>query len=140
MTQPNTLDATLANDQDPPEVVAPDSDIDAAESDTEPIVRKLRDESAKHRTRAKDAESRVDELSREVFRLKVAALDKLADVTDLPYSPDLLDDDALAAAVDELIATRPHYAKRIRPNGPVGQGNQGSHQSGPSFANLLQQN
>ena len=79
-------------------------------------------------------------MSRELFALKVTALDKLEDVSDLEYNPDLLTDpDALAAAVDELIAKRPHYAKRTRPSGSVGQGNRGESAAAPTFASLLQQ-
>lgn len=146
MTHPNNgPDATAANERDTFEVVVPDGVVDGAEEDTESdsypaeVVRKLRDENAKVRTRAKDAEQRTDELSRELFALKVAALDKLADVTDLEYNPDLLaDPDALAAAVDELLAKRPHYAKRTRPSGSVGQGDRGGSAAAPTFASLLQ--
>jgi polysaccharide pyruvyl transferase WcaK-like protein len=147
MSNPNTgPDATLANEQDPSDVVTPDSDSNAADDDTEPetypaeTVRKLRDENAKFRTRAREAETRVDELSRELFALKVASLDKLEDASDLEYNPELLaDPDALAAKVDELITARPHYAKRPRPSGSVGQGNRGDSAAAPTFASLLQQ-
>jgi multidrug efflux pump subunit AcrA (membrane-fusion protein) len=135
---------TLANGSDPSNVVTPEADLRAAEDDTEPetypadVVRKLRDENAKFRTRSKDAEQRVDALSRELFELKVSALDKLADVTDLPYNADLLDDpDALASAVEDLIAKRPHYAQRPRPTGSVGQGTRRGTAPTPTFGSLL---
>jgi hypothetical protein len=139
MAENDPLDSPSANEKTLSDVDTPEVDPEAAEGDTDPIVRKLRDESAKYRTRAKDAEARVDTLSRELFNLKVAALDKLADVTDLEYNADLLDDpDALALAVDDLLARRPHYAKRNRPSGPVGQGDRGDSAAAPTFAALLQ--
>ena len=47
---------------------------------------------------------------------------KLADPTDLEFDEDHLDDpDALAAAVDDLLARKPHLASR-RPTGEIGQG------------------
>lgn len=145
MSNPQTgPGATPANEMDPSDAVSAGSVTDAAERDSEAenypaeVVRKLRDENAKFRTRAKESAQQVDALSREVFALKVAAFDKLADVTDLEYDPELLaDPDALAAAVDELLAKRPHYAKRNRPSGAVGQGNRGGNAAAPSFADLL---
>ncbi|GAB7068766.1 hypothetical protein H7J06_05925 [Mycobacterium hodleri] len=139
MAENDPLDSPSANEQAPSGVDTPEVDSEVAEDDTEPLVRKLRDESAKYRTRAKDAEARIHTLSRELFALKVAALDKLADATDLEYNADFLDDpDALALAVDELLEKRPHYAKRNRPNGAVGQGDRGDSVAAPTFAALLQ--
>jgi hypothetical protein len=72
-------------------------------------------------------------LSRELFALKVTALDKLEDVSDLEYNPDLLTDpDALAAAVDELIAKAPslrqaHAPERQCRSGESGRIGSGSH-------------
>ncbi len=46
----------------------------------------------------------------------------LADPTDLAFNEDHLDDpDALAAAVDDLLARKPHLASR-KPMGEIGQG------------------
>jgi hypothetical protein len=143
MSHPHTPAATSANELDPPEGIALLSGPDVVEDDTEAetypadVVRKLRDENAKVRLRAKDSETRVDELSRELFALRVTALDKLEDVSDLAYDPELLSPDKLAAAVEELVTARPHYAKRARPSGSAGQGNRGGSASAPTFADLF---
>ena len=57
-----------------------------------------------------------------------ASTNRLADATDLTFTPDLLDDDGLpdevkvADAIEELLARKPHLASR-RPRGSdVGQG------------------
>lgn len=121
------------------EVDTTETDEQTDESQTYPadVVRKLREENAKHRNRAKDAEARVEELSRALFAARVAATGKLADPTDLPFDADLLDDDtALNAAVDDLIAKRPHYAKR-KITGDVGQGKQDERKAPSSFAGLF---
>lgn len=103
------------------------------------IVRKLREENAKYRTRAHDAEARVDELTRALFTARVQATGKLADPSDLPFDADLLDDDnALNAAVDDLIAKRPHYAKR-KIVGDVGQGRQDERKAPTTFTGLFSQ-
>ena len=57
----------------------------------------------------------------------VAATGRLADPSDLDYADEhLADADALNAALDDLLARKPHLASR-RPRGDVGQG-----VSGPS--------
>ncbi|WP_425308423.1 hypothetical protein AADG42_06580 [Ammonicoccus fulvus] len=94
-------------------------------------VQELRDENARYRQRAQ----RADDLAQEVFYLRTAALGKLADPSDLPFSPGLLDDlPALEQAVDDLVATKPHLAVR-RPFGDVGQGVSGA--AGIDLAGLL---
>lgn len=84
----------------------------------EAYVKGLRDEAAKYRTKAKGA----DALAARLHTALVAAHGKLADPSDLPFDPAHLDDEAaLAAAVDELLARKPHLAAR-RVSGDVGQG------------------
>jgi hypothetical protein len=81
-------------------------------------VVKLRQEAADARVKAK----RVDDLAQRLHCALVAATGRLADPDDLPYDEAHLDDpEALAAAVDELLARKPHLASR-RPTGDVGQG------------------
>lgn len=91
-----------------------------AEPDTFPrdYVERLREESAKYRTRAQ----RADDLSHRLHTALVAATGRLADPSDLDFSEEHLDDEAaLQAALDDLIARKPHLASR-RPRGDVGQG------------------
>ena len=99
---------------------------EAAEEHTEPqedvfprhVVEKLRDENAKYRQRA----SRADDLARRLHTALVTATGKLHDPGDLPFDEDHLDDpEALAAAVDDLLARKPHLASR-KPVGNIGQG------------------
>jgi len=81
-------------------------------------VEKLRDESAKHRTRAQ----RADDLGQRLHTALVAATGRLADPSDLPFEESHVDDaEALTAAIDELLLRKPHLASR-RVTGDVGQG------------------
>lgn len=82
-------------------------------------VEQLRQEAAKHRQRASDR----DALAAALWEARVAATGRLADPTDLamPADADPLDGDALAAALDALLARKPHLGSR-RPAGDIGQG------------------
>lgn len=105
-------------------VSAPDADA-SPDPETFPraYVEELRAEAAANRVKAK----RADELAEEVFLSRVSALGKLADPTDLPFAAELLEDrSAMEAAVDELIATKPHLADR-RPTGDIDQGARGTN-------------
>ena len=91
---------------------------DDAETFPREYVERLRREAAGHRERAQ----RADTYGQRLHVQLVAATGRLADPTDLPYDESHLDDaDALTAAVDELLARKPHLASR-RPTGDVGQG------------------
>ena len=103
---------------------APDGPDGPDEPETFPrkVVEDLRRENAKYRDRAK----RADDLGERLQTQLVAATGRLADPTDLQYDEAHLDDeDALSAAVDELLSRKPHLASR-RPSGDVGQGATGS--------------
>lgn len=92
----------------------------AEDADTFPrsYVDKLRKEAADARVKVKDR----DELAARLHTSLVAATGRLADPSDLPFDEAHLGDgDALTAAVDELLARKPHLASR-RPVGDVGQG------------------
>ena len=90
----------------------------AAETFPRSYVEKLRGENARYRERAKNADAYAKQLHTELVR----ATGRLADPTDLEFADDHLDDpDALAAALDELLARKPHLASR-RPAGEIGQG------------------
>lgn len=98
-----------------------DTEDDTEGGDTFPraYVEKLRREAADARVRAQKA----DELAGALWEARVAATGRLADATDLPMPEgvDPLDPDAVTAAVDELLARKPHLASRV-PRGNVGAG------------------
>lgn len=93
---------------------------DDGDADTFPrsYVEGLRRENAEARVKAK----RADELAARLHGALVAATGRLADPADLPFDEAHLDDEsALSAAIDDLLASKPHLASR-RPRGDVGQG------------------
>lgn len=95
---------------------------DGAEDDPDTFpksyVQQLRKESAGYRERAGQA----DQLAQRLHSALVAATGRLADPTDLPFDAEHLDDaDKLAAAIDDLVARKPHLKSR-RVVGDVGQG------------------
>ncbi len=122
---------TTWRDGDPDRISKPEDVVDEteqtgettdeqAEPETFPreYVQQLRDENAKYRQRA----GRSDDLAARLHTALVTATGRLADPSDLPYDEAHVDDaEALAAAIDDLIARKPHLATR-RPSGDVGQG------------------
>lgn len=78
-------------------------------------VETLRSESANYRTQNKDLRS-------ELWAARVAAAGRLADPADLPLpdAADPTDAEQVTAAIDELLAAKPHYAAR-RATGDIGQ-------------------
>ncbi|MDR8018202.1 hypothetical protein [Nesterenkonia aerolata] len=96
-------------------------------------VKKLRDENARYRQRAKQA----DDYAHRLHTALTAATGRLADPTDLEFDPDHLEDqDALTEALDDLLARKPHLAAR-RPHGSIGQGAQPHDPSSVDLAGLL---
>jgi hypothetical protein len=88
-------------------------------------VETLRKESATYRDRAKTADLERGVLAARLHLALVEATGRLADPHDLPYNPEHLDDpEALVAAIEELIAAKPHLKSR-KPSGDVGQGVKG---------------
>lgn len=83
------------------------------------VVEKLRKEAADARVRVKDR----DALAAALWQARVTATGRLADPTDLPMpdGADPLNEDELVAAVDELLARKPHLTARV-PRGNIGQG------------------
>lgn len=124
---PDTDTITIDTEQptdDLPNGTEPEAEADELAPEDEPdtfpraYVEQLRREAAEQRVKAK----RADELGHRLHLALVAATGRLADPDDLPYSPDHLEDpDALAAAIDALLARKPHLASR-RPAGDIGQG------------------
>ncbi|WP_193045281.1 hypothetical protein [Mycolicibacterium baixiangningiae] len=121
-----------------------DSGSDVGESpntDDEPdafprvYVERLRRESAGYRERAQRGDAYAQRLHTEMVR----ATGRLADPTDLAFDETHLDDpDALAAAVDDLLARKPHLATR-RPSGDIGQGAMSGATANVDLAALLRQ-
>lgn len=94
--------------------------VESTESETftREYVERLRKENAEHRIRSK----RADDLARQLLHSRVAATGKLADPADLEFAEDLLDDmPGLEAAIEDLLARKPHLASRT-PRGDAGQG------------------
>lgn len=135
-TEPNQI---VEDAEEPTAEPVPADEPDTAESEPDvfprEVVEKLRQENAKYRQRAQHADTLAERLHTELVR----ATGKLADPTDLPFSPEHLDDpDALAGAVEDLLARKPHLAAR-RPSGDIGQGNRGSAPAPFSLLDVLKQ-
>jgi len=135
-TEPNQI---VEDAEEPTTEPVPADEPDTAESepDTFPreVVEKLRQENAKYRQRAHQADTLAERLHTELVR----ATGKLADPTDLPFDAEHLDDpEALAAAVTDLLDRKPHLAAR-RPSGDIGQGNRGSAPAPFSLLEVLKQ-
>lgn len=95
------------------------------ETFTREYVQNLRDESAKYRTRAKDR----DVLAERLHTSLVAATGRLADPSDLTFDDaHLTDPETLTAALDDLLARKPHLGSR-KPSGDIGQGATGSSET-----------
>jgi hypothetical protein len=108
---------------------------DTAETFPREVVEKLRRENARFRERAKAADAYATRLHTEL----VKATGRLADPTDLPFDADHLDDaETLAAALDDLLARKPHLASR-RPTGDIGQGNRGAASEPFSLLGMLKE-
>lgn len=97
------------------------------------VVRDLRKENARYRERA----GKADDLAHRLHVSLVSQTGKLADPTDLEFDEAHLEDpDALAAAVDDLLARKPHLRAR-RVAGDVGQGTRGKTGSGPDLLEAM---
>ena len=123
------------NGEQNPEPVTDPADDDPADDDPadddggqdDELVRSLRREAGDYRRRLRDTEAERDELRRELYRERVAALGVLADPDDLPYDEDALTDPArLRELADELVAAKPHLrSRRIRQRAGQGEGSEG---------------
>jgi hypothetical protein len=104
-------------------VEVPEIDADEPETFDRDYVSKLRQESAKHRTRAKQA----DEYAQRLHAQLVKADGRLADPTDLSFDEEhLTDPEKLAAAIDSLLEAKPHFRSRKPAAGTdIGQGQRG---------------
>lgn len=100
-------------------------------------VEELRRENAEHRTKAKDAEAKADELAKRLHTALVTASNRLENPAELAYDAKHLDDDTeLSAALDALLSDRPYLAKRVV-TGDAGQGNRGVADTSVNLLELL---
>lgn len=137
-TEPTPVETEIPDEPQSDAVEDPTTETEPDENaDTFPrsYVERLRRESAGYRERANSADALAQRLHAELVR----ATGKLADPTDLPFNESHLDDaDALAAAVDDLLARKPHLASR-RPTGDIGQGAVSSGGATVDLAAILRQ-
>ena len=137
VTASDTTEDVATTDAPDDERVDVDGSDDPSDAETFPreYVEKLRKEAADARVKAK----RADDLAERLHTALVAATGRLADPSDLPFDDAHLEDaDALNAAVDELLARKPHLASR-RPVGSIGQGATSAADS-VSLAGILRHN
>lgn len=114
----------------------PERPDDSEDTFSRSYVEKLRQEAAGYRVRAQ----RTAELEERLHRALVAATGRLADPTDLDFDAAHLDDeDALNAALDDLLTRKPHLAPR-RPRGDVGQGVSSASTATVNLAEILRMN
>ena len=141
MTEPTTtddeLDEPTTTDDELDEPTTTDDELDeptttddesregsnaATDDPADTTEQKLRRQAQRYRLRARDASSKAEHYARELFTARLAALDVLADPSDMTFDLELLDEpDALAQAVAELVKRKPHLAKRLA-SGDIGQG------------------
>lgn len=135
-TEDVTVDSSYVSGEDEATEGTTEDDAEGeAETFPREYVEKLRKENADARVKAK----RADDLAARLHTALVAATGRLADPSDLEFDDAHLDDaDALNAAVDELLARKPHLASR-RPVGAIGQGATSSATS-VDLAGILRQN
>ncbi|MDN4518150.1 hypothetical protein QYF68_09965 [Mycolicibacterium austroafricanum] len=144
----DTTDSTPAEtpDEGTPETSTPEGVISDdtpegpdLESDRDPdtfpreVVEDLRKENGRYRQRAQKADDYAKRLHTELVR----ATGKLADPSDLPFDEEhLADPERMSAAVDDLLARKPHLATR-KPAGDIGQGGRGSGDAPLGLLDLL---
>lgn len=132
-TPDETVDAPLEDVDTEPEAEATEDEHDAesaADESPEPQapkqVRDLRREAANYRTQLRTEQARVSDLEQRLHAELVRATGRLADPSDLAFDAEHLEDaEQLTAALDELLASKPHLAKRT-PRGSIGQGESGT--------------
>lgn len=124
---------------------AAEATVEATEAEPQEVqtfdaeyVKALRAEAAEYRVKAK----RADALARQALTAMVTADGRLIDPSDLDYTDDLttkdgtLDGQAITAAIDALIQSKPHLARK-RPTAPIAQGARPS-KSEPNLLQIIQ--
>lgn len=124
VTEDGTQSASAPEDETVSTAADTLTEAEGSDSESDPdtfprsYVEDLREENKRYRHRAQRADSYAHRLHTELVR----ATGRLADPTDLAFDEAHLDDpDALTAAIDDLVAKKPHLAAR-RPIGEIGQG------------------
>lgn len=101
-------------------------------------IKAVRREAANYRTKLRERETELESMKSELFAAKVSASGLFADPTDMPVNLDLVsDDEALTAAMEALLESKPHL--RARQFGNIGQGERGTAQ-GVSLGSILRNN
>lgn len=117
----------------------PDADTGADESpkpEAPKQVRDLRREAANYRTQLRTEQDRSRDLEQRLHAELVRSTGRLADPGDLAYDAEHLEDaEQITAAIDELLASKPHLGKRT-PRGDIGQGATG-HTPAVDLAGIL---
>ncbi|MBA2785700.1 hypothetical protein H1J40_05855 [Mycobacterium canettii] len=142
MTDTNTETTTVDKADDTEDTASDTEQVtddpgDHEQPDTFPrsYVEELRQENGRYRQRAQQADQYAQRLHTELVR----ATGRLADPTDLPFDAEHLDDaDKMAAAIDDLLARKPHLVNR-RPVGDIGQGATSSGAGTVDLAAILRQ-
>ena len=134
-TAPETDETVTEDTTEADDTAAEDTTDDQPDAETFPrsVVEKLRQENGRYRQRAQQA----DAYAQRLHTALVAATGRLADPADLPFDAEHLDDaEALTAALDALLADKPHLASR-KPVGDIGQGNRGGASEPFSLLGML---
>ena len=93
--------------------------------EVDPLVKKLRNEAAGNRVKAREAGELAEQRAAALFTALVKLDGRLADPSDLPYSEDYLTDEAaLESAISELLERKPGLAAR-QYRGNIGAGVKG---------------
>ena len=108
------------------------------EQEVDPLVKKLRNEAAGNRVKAREARELAEQRAAALFTALVKLDGRLADPSDLPYSEDYLTDEAaLESAISDLLERKPGLAAR-QYRGNIGAGVKGD--SPTSLIDLMRGN
>ena len=95
------------------------------EQEPDPLVKKLRNEAAGNRVKAREAGELAEQRAAALFTALVRLDGRLADPSDLPYSEEYLTDEAaLERAIGDLLERKPGLAAR-QYRGNIGAGVKG---------------
>ena len=95
------------------------------EQEIDPLVKKLRNEAAGNRVKAREAGELAEQRAAALFTALVKLDGRLADPSDLPYSEEYLTDEAaLESAISDLLERKPGLAAR-QYRGNIGAGVKG---------------